>query len=113
MGLRMACVGIGGFAGNYVNAALKLADEGAVQAYVEDLRSLLENSEIMERKAFLRSFVKAIDVDRDEVTVRYTLPVFPDGRVGETVGVLPSIQNGSPSRIRTYNLAVNSRPLYR
>ncbi len=93
--------------------AVELTDEGAVQAYVEDLRSLLENSEIMERKAFLRSFVKAIDVDRDEVTVRYTLPVFPDGRVGETVGVLPSIQNGSPSRIRTYNLAVNSRPLYR
>jgi hypothetical protein len=73
------------------------SDERMVQAYVEDLRSLLEDSEILERKAFLRSFVKAIDVDKSEVTVRYTLPVSSDGQVGEAVGVLPFIQNGSPS----------------
>jgi len=32
-----------------------------------------------------------------EVTASYTLPVFPDGHVGEVEGVLPIIQNGSPN----------------
>ena len=58
----------------------------------------------------LRSFVEGIEVGEGEVTVRYRMP-FRDGIVGDEVGVLPIIQNGSPSRIRTYNLAVNSRPL--
>jgi len=60
-----------------------------VSAYVVDLRHLLEESEVAQRKAFLRSFVKKIVIDKDKVKVYYKLPVPPDGRKAETVGVLP------------------------
>ena len=91
---------------------IELADEGVVKAYVEDLRALLEESSIMEQKAFLKSFVQRIEVGDSDVKVIYTIPMLPGGPITETLGVLPFVQNGSPSRTRTYNLAVNSRPLY-
>ena len=40
--------------------------------------------------------MEGIEVGESEVTVSYTLPVFPEGHVGEVEGVLPIIQNGSP-----------------
>ncbi len=92
---------------------MQLADPNVVQAYVRDLKGLLENSGIAAQKAFLKSFVEAIEVGESDVTVKYTVPVPPEGSPRETVGVLPFIQVGSPSWIRTNNLAVNSRPLYR
>lgn len=45
-----------------------------------------------------------------EVKVIYTIPMPPDSLPTETMGVLPFIQNGSPSRIRTYDLAVTVIP---
>jgi hypothetical protein len=47
-----------------------------------------------ERKAFLRSFVKRIEISKGQVTVNYTLPLPPDGRVTESVGVLPIVTFG-------------------
>ncbi len=40
-----------------------------------DLRNLLEEADLTERKGFLRSFVKRIEVDKTEVKIRYKLPV--------------------------------------
>jgi len=37
-------------------------DTALVKAYAQDLRSLLEEADITERKAFLRSFIKRIEV---------------------------------------------------
>jgi len=51
---------------------IELADEGVVKAYVEDLRALLEESSIMEQKAFLKSFVQRIEVGDSDVKVIYT-----------------------------------------
>jgi len=45
-----------------------------VQAYAADLRNILEESDFTDRKAFLRSFIKKIVVEREQVTVTYKLP---------------------------------------
>ena len=76
---------------------VELADAGAVQGYVEELRKLLESSEIMEQKTFLRSFVEGVEVGGGEVTVKYKIPFVDGGGDGERVGVLPFIQDGSPA----------------
>ena len=64
-------------------------DVSLVQRYAKDLRNLLEDSEFTERKAFLRSFVKKIVVDNEEVTVNYKLPLPPDGKSKDKIAVLP------------------------
>ncbi len=64
-------------------------DTEAVNSYVTDLRNILGESEVAQRKAFLRSFVKKIMVEKERVKLYYNLPVPPDGRKMETVGVLP------------------------
>ena len=38
-------------------------DINMVKSYVRDLRSLLEEPDIIERKAFLRSFIKRVEIN--------------------------------------------------
>ena len=64
-------------------------DTEAVNSYVTDLRNILDESEVAQRKAFLRSFVKKIVVEKERVKLYYNLPVPPDGRKTDTVRVLP------------------------
>jgi site-specific DNA recombinase len=64
-------------------------DIDMVRSYVMDLRKLLDESEVAQRKAFLRSFIKKIVVDKDIVKLYYKVPVPPDGKRMETMGVLP------------------------
>ncbi|MBI4283139.1 MAG: hypothetical protein HY663_01560 [Chloroflexi bacterium] len=64
-------------------------DIDAIRSYAADLWNILEESEVAQRKAFLRSFVKKIVVEEERVKLYYTLPVPPQGRRTETVGVLP------------------------
>ena len=87
-------------------------NEALVKIYADDLRGLLEESDITERKAFLRSFVKRIEVDKERVTVHYTLPMPPDGKSFEQADVLSIGSFGGPGRYRTYDQSVMSRPLY-
>ena len=75
---------------------IEIADPYVVRAYVQDLKRLLEESGIVEQKAFLKSFVQGIEVGESEVTVEYTIPVEPDTSPRQTVGVLPFVQNGPP-----------------
>jgi site-specific DNA recombinase len=79
-------------------------DVDAVGAYVEDLQHLLEESEVAQRKAFLRSFVKKIVVEEEKVKLYYNLPVPPDGRKMDTVGVLPIDTPSGDRGIRTPDL---------
>lgn len=67
-----------------------------MQEYVQDLKALLEESSIVEQKAFLKSFVERIEVDDSEMKVIYTIPIPPDNPPTETVGVLPIVHNGPP-----------------
>ena len=79
----------------------RIEDIQLIRSYVEDLRALLGSASILEQKAFLRSFVKRIDVSNSEVKVDYTLPMPPIDSDTETVPVLAIIQNGWGTRIRT------------
>lgn len=44
-------------------------DAERIKSYVLDLRQLLDESEVVEKKAFLKSFIKRIVVDRELVTI--------------------------------------------
>jgi site-specific DNA recombinase len=79
-------------------------DAATVKAYARDLRSLLEEADFTERKAFLRSFIKQIEVNKKQVTVYYNLPMPQDVQSREQVGVLPIDTLGGDRGIRTPNL---------
>ncbi len=101
---------------NSLRQALEVASTDVIDAHVNDLRALLEESSIMEQKAFLRSFIQSLEVAETDLTITYTIPIdtLNSGEgVTEVAAVLPTMKTGSPGRIRTYDLAVNSRPLYR
>ncbi len=76
-------------------------DEALVRDYVADLRQLLESSEITQRKAFLKSFLKRIEIDGQTVTMHYTLPMPPDGKHVSQVTVPPIDTFGGEGGIRT------------
>ena len=84
-------------------------DTEAVNSYVTDLRNILDESEVAQRKAFLRSFVKKIVVEKERVKLYYNLPVPPDGRKMETVGVLPIDTPSGAGGIRTPYLLTASQ----
>ena len=48
-------------------------DIDVVKSYTRDLKALIEESDIAERKSFLRSFIKRIEINRNEVVVHYHL----------------------------------------
>jgi site-specific DNA recombinase len=79
-------------------------DTALVKEYARDLRSLLEEADITERKAFLRSFIKRIEVNKGQVTIHYKLPMPPDGKIKQEVGVLPTVTLGGDRGIRTPDL---------
>ena len=85
-----------------------------VLAYARDLKAVLSKGSVMEQKAFLRSFIKTIEFEPGQVAIDYVIPMPIEGEKDKTSEreVLSFDRLGSPSRIRTYNLAVNSRPLY-
>lgn len=58
---------------------MELADEKTVTRYVEDLRNLLSESELTERKSFLRSFVKEVEITGDRAVLTHTIPMLPKG----------------------------------
>ena len=73
---------------------VELADMEMVTRCVDDLRDLLEESTLTERKSFIRSFVKEVKVTGDEVLLTYTMPLPPQGITEERVGVLHSVHYG-------------------
>jgi hypothetical protein len=67
-----------------------------VTGYVKDLKQFLEGCNIFEQRAFLRSFIEGIEVEDDQITLRYTVPLFPDNSRQDAVSVL-GIVPSSPS----------------
>jgi site-specific DNA recombinase len=67
---------------------IELADAATVSAFVADLRQLLQEGSLGERKAFIRSFVREVKVTGDEVLLTYTMPMLPKGVSEEKISVL-------------------------
>lgn len=62
---------------------VEIADLETVRRYVEDLRDLLKEGAFVERKSFVKSFVKEVKVTGNEVVLTYTIPVAKDGITNE------------------------------
>ena len=86
-------------------------DAKTVQAYVEDLRRVLDEGRVAESKAFLRSFIKRIEIDGAHARVDYDVPVPTDGEERDSVGVLPLVTRGGADGIRTHYLLTASQTL--
>jgi site-specific DNA recombinase len=93
-------------------AKIDLLGKKKVGAYVNDLRTLLSKGALMEQKAFLRSFVKRIEIDHPRVVIDYTIPLNAQKAEPLTREVLPLVPFSSPGRTRTSDQLVNSQPLY-
>lgn len=76
---------------------VELANPDIVRSYVADLRNLLTRSELAERRAFIRRFIKEVRMTGDEVVLTYTMPLISSGLSVDKIGVLPIVQHGSPS----------------
>jgi hypothetical protein len=75
----------------------EMPDIKLVKSYVEDLKTVLGSATIIEQRAFLKSFVKDIQVGTDLVTIHYTVPMAPKNSDEERVGVLLFMQHGRPN----------------
>ncbi|WP_435367237.1 recombinase [Dehalococcoides mccartyi] len=78
---------------------------GMVKAYANDLKQLLNESEITDCKTFLKTFVKKIETDSRNVSLKYTLPLPGTNRRRE---VLPIDTFGGAGGIRTLYLLTAS-----
>ena len=76
----------------------------AVKAYAQDLRNLLEEGDFTQSKTFLRSFVKKVIINGDKAKIQYRLPMPPDGKKTQSLGVLPIVTPGGAEGIRTPDL---------
>ncbi|AOV98748.1 recombinase family protein [Dehalococcoides mccartyi] len=76
-----------------------------VKAYAGDLKQLLAEAEISECKAFLKTFVKKIEINGNEATLKYRLPL-PGLKNGKEV--LPIETLGGAGGIRTLYLLTAS-----
>jgi site-specific DNA recombinase len=75
-----------------------------VKSDIFDLRQLLEETEVAERKSFLRSFVKKIVIENERATIYYILPGLQGAPNGEEKEVLPIVTSGGAEGIRTPDL---------
>ncbi len=71
---------------------VELASPEMVNSYVRDMRRVLEESELTGERAFLRGFIKRIDVIGRQGMIHYLLPI--NGVLEERIGVLPIVQYG-------------------
>lgn len=71
-------------------------DVAMVKTYAKDLWSLLEEADFTERKAFLRSFIKRIEVNKRQVVAYHNLPI-PQGMPSREQMEVPPIEtSGGP-----------------
>ncbi len=65
-----------------------------VKSCVEDLRNILEDSPLAERKSFIKSFVREVRVAGSEVSLSYIPPLSVGMTPRETFLVPPIVHDG-------------------
>jgi site-specific DNA recombinase len=73
-------------------------DVPMVKTYAKDLWSLLEEADFTETKAFLRSFIERIEVNKRQAASYYNLPIPQGMPLREQVEVLPIETSGGRKR---------------
>ena len=79
----------------------QVASKEEVAECVTALREILEENSLLERKAFIRSFVKEVKVTNNDVLLTYTLPILPGKVTEEKIPVLSIVHYGGRYRTRT------------
>ena len=87
-----------------VVAGVQHVDAETVKSCAQDLKSLVEEAYFTQSKTFLRSFVKRVTIEGNKAKIQYRLPMPPDGKMTQYVGVLPINTLGGDRGIRTPNL---------
>ena len=72
-------------------------DADIVKSYAKDLKGLLKEADITESKAFIRSFIKRIEINKSEAIIHYNLPVPQYWGEKQSAGVLPIDNLGGPN----------------
>ena len=80
---------------------IKHVDAEVVKFYATDLKSLLEEPNIIESKPFLRSPIKRIEIDGENAKVHYVLSMPPDVKIRDSGEVLPILTAGGEGGTRT------------
>ena len=82
-------------------------DASIVKSYARDLHTLLEESEISKKKAFLKTFIKRITAKGNKLMVNYRLPLPDKSRDELALSVLPTDTLGGAkwTEQRTFRLA--------
>ena len=75
---------------------VELPTTDEIRGYVADFREFLKDGTIPERKALIRNFVEGIEVEGDEATLTYTVPMPSDGATLESASVLDFVKPGVP-----------------
>ena len=78
-----------------------LLDNAEVVAeFVADMAEFLRTSDITESKAFLRTFIKRIDVKPGRAVIRYTIPMPEDSPIGRMDAAEVALAEGVRSSVR-------------
>ena len=91
-----------------------LDDVDTITAYARDMREYLRKSDLTQSRAFIRSFVKEIDVAPGRAVIRYSIPMPEDSRIPDVDTeelalngpVLSTIHYGGPGWTRTIDLGL-------
>ena len=73
---------------------VELADKATVMECVDDLKNMLEESTITERKSFIKSFIREVRVTGAEVSLSYSPPLLSGMMSRETVLVHSIVHDG-------------------
>jgi hypothetical protein len=88
-----------------------VVDEEIIKREARKLKEVLENGTLPERKSFIRSFVRRIDVDLPQITIEYSIPIKPStgGNVAQ-VESLRIVQSGPPLQISIHSFPAGLEP---
>ena len=98
-----------------------LDDVKTITAYAKDMSRFLQKSELTERRAFIETFVKEIELLPDNAVVRYSVPMPDDSLIpGKKVQEIPlngsvvsSVNGSPPCKLRTiswFPVRLTTRP---
>ena len=83
---------------------IELAGPELITQYAKDLRQFIDSTDLAERKAFIKSFVKQVQVMGNEGKIIYNFPIPPENHNEENLGVLPIVRYGGRYKTRTCDL---------
>ncbi len=98
-----------------------LESADTIAAFAAEMSEFLKTSELTETKAFVRSFVKEVQVKPGKATILYHIPTPEDSPIGGADaaeialngGVMNSVHSGGPCGDRTHDTRIKSPVLCR